>query len=204
MMSPPLLASCPLLKSLMKRDPDPRVRRRAHALLLVAEGRPLSRIAQLFQTAPHRIRAWRTQFLARGRAGLLDAPRPGRPPKLSPADLRYLEEALGRPPQDYGLLNTVWTVRDLGALLAHRHGVRVSTATLHRALLHLGYRHRRPRHDLQHRQDPQAVAGTRQVLDWLKKNAPHILEGFDWSMWMNVKSTSTLGWRRSGRSGGTP
>jgi transposase len=202
-MSSTLPSSRPLLKSLMRRDPNPRVRRRAHALLLLAEGRSLRHIAQLFKTAPHRVRVWRTHFLARGRAGLLDAPRPGRPPKLSPAALRCLEEALGRTPQDYGLVNTVWTVRDLGALLAHQHGVQVSTATLHRALLTLGYRHRRPRHDLKHRQDPQAVAGTRQVLDWLKKNAPHILEGFDWSMWMNVKSTSTLGWRRSGRSGAT-
>jgi transposase len=201
MMSRPLPSSRPLLKSLMKRDPDPRVRRRAHALLLVAEGRPLSRIAQLFQTAPHRVRTWRTQFLARGRAGLLDAPRPGRPPKLNPAALCFLEEALGRSPQDYGLLGTVWTVRDLGALLAHQHGVRVSTATLHRALLHLGYRHRRPRHDLRHRQEPQAVAAARQVLDWLKKNAPRVLVGFDWSTWTNAKSTSIPGWQKCGKSG---
>jgi transposase len=200
-MSPAIASSRPALKRLMKRDPDPRVRRRAHALLLVAEGRPLSRIAQLFQTAPHRVRAWRTQFLARGRAGLLDAPRPGRPPKLSPAVLRCLEEALGRSPHDYGLWSTVWTIRDLGALLAHQHGVQVSTATLHRALLNLGYRHRRPRHDLLHRQDPPAVAAARQVLDWLKNNAPRLLEGFDWSMWTNAKSTSIPGWRKSGKSG---
>jgi transposase len=200
-MSPTLPSSRPLLKSLMKRDPDPRVRRRAHALLLAAEGRPLSRIAQLFQTAPHRVRAGRTRFLTRGRAGLLDAPRPGRPPKLSPAALGFLEEALCRSPHDYGLLSTVWTIRDLGALLAHHRGVRVSTATLHRALWHLGYRHRRPRHDLRHRQDPQAVAAARQVLDWLKKNAPQVLVGFDWSMWTNAKSTSIPGWRKCGKSG---
>lgn len=200
-MSPTLPSSRPLLKSLMKRDPDPRVRRRAHALLLAAEGRPLSRIAQLFQTAPHRLRAWRTQFLARGRAGLVDAPRPGRPPKLKPAALGFLEEALCRSPQDYGLLSTVWTIRDLRALLLHQHGVQVSTATLHRAVLHLGYRHRRPRHDLRHRQDAQAVAAARHVLDWLKKNAPQVLVGFDWSMWTNAKSTSILGWQKSGKSG---
>jgi transposase len=196
-----LPSSRPVLKGLMKHDPDPRVRRRAHALLLVAEGQPLVRVAHLFQTAPHRIRAWRTQFLARGRVGLVDAPRRGRPPKLGQAALALLEEALIRPPQDYGFLGTVWSVRDLGALLAHHHGVRVSTATVHRALLARGYRFRRPRHDLKHRQDPQAVAAARQALDWLKKNAPHLLAGFDWSMWTNVRSTSMPGWRRSGRNG---
>jgi transposase len=200
-MSPTLPSSRPLLKRLMRRDPDPRVRRRAHALLLVAEGQPLSRIAQLFQTAPHRIRAWRTRVLARGRAGLLDAPRPGRPPKLSPAALCFLEEALCRSPQDHGLLSTVWTIRDLGALLAQQHGVRVSTATPHRALWHLGYRHRRPRHDLRHRQDLQAVAAARQVLDWLKKRAPHLVQGFDWSMWTHAKSISIPAWQKRGKSG---
>lgn len=197
-----LPSSRPVLKGLMKHDPDPRVRRRAHALLVAAEGQPLVRVAHLFQTAPHRIRAWRTQFLARGRAGLVDAPRRGRPPKLSLAALALLAEALTKPPQDYGFLSTVWSVRDLGVLLAHHHGVRVSTATVHRALLAQGYRFRRPRHDLKHRQDPQAVAAARQVLDWLKKNAPHLLAGFDWSMWTNVRSTSMPGWRRSGRNGG--
>jgi transposase len=204
MMSPPLSSSRPTLRRLMKRDPDPRVRRRAHALLLVSQGQPLSHIARLFQTAPHRVRAWRRRFLARGRTGLVDAPRPGRPPKLDPTALRFLEEALGRSPQDYGLLSAVWTVRDLAALLASQCGVTVAPATVHRALLAQGYRHRRPRHDLRHRQDPLAVAAARHVLDWLKKRAPYILEGFDWSMWTNVKSTSTPGWQRSGRNGAIP
>jgi transposase len=203
-MLPRSTASCRRLRRLMSSDPAPRVRRRAHALLLMAEGQPLSRVARLFHTAPHRLRAWRAQFLARGRSGLVDAPRPGRPPKLDATALGFLAEALSRSPYDYGLLGTVWTIRDLSALLAHRYGVTVSPATVHRALLAQGYRHRRPRHDLRHRQDPQAVAAARQVLDWLKKRAPQILVGFDWSMWTNVKSTSTLGWRRSGRSGASP
>ena len=197
-------ASRPVLTRLTKRDPDPRVRRRAHALLLVAAGQPLARVARLFQTAPHRIRAWRTQFLARGRAGLLDAPRPGRPPKLTPGARAFLEEALSRSPHDYGLLSPVWTIRDLSTLLAHRQGVRASPATVHRALLAQGYRHRRPRPDLRHRQDPEAVIAARQVLDWLKKSAPQILEGFDWSTWTNVKFISIPGWRRSGRNEDAP
>jgi transposase len=197
-------SSHPALARLVARDPNPRVRRRAHALLLVAEGQPLSRVARLFHTAPHRIRIWRAQFQTRGRAGLVDAPRPGRPPKLNTAALGFLEEALSRSPHDYGLFSTVWTVRDLRALLAQRHGVTVAPATVHRALLARGYRHRRPRHDLRHRQDPQAVAAARQVLEWLKKRAPQVLEGFDWSTWTSAKSTSTPAWRRFGSSGGTP
>jgi hypothetical protein len=41
-MPPTLPSSSHALTGLMKHDPDPRVHRRAHALLLVAEGQPLS------------------------------------------------------------------------------------------------------------------------------------------------------------------
>jgi hypothetical protein len=102
----------------------------------VAEGQPLAHVARLLHTAPHRIRAWRMHLLARGRAGLVDAPRLGQPPKLSPAALALLEEALTKSPQAYGFLSTVWTVRALGALLAYRHGVQVYTTAVHRPCWH--------------------------------------------------------------------
>jgi hypothetical protein len=61
-----------------------------------------------------------------------------------------IEEALAKSPQAYGLLGTVWNVRELGALLAHWYGVKVSMATVHWAVLELGYRYCRPQHDLTH------------------------------------------------------
>ncbi len=36
------------LQHMLKTDPDPRVRRRAHALLLVGEGQTPARVARLF------------------------------------------------------------------------------------------------------------------------------------------------------------
>jgi hypothetical protein len=51
-MPPTLPSSRHVLAGLMRHDPDPRVRRRAHALLLVAEGRSLGHVARLFHTAP--------------------------------------------------------------------------------------------------------------------------------------------------------
>ena len=39
------------VQHLMKTDPDPRVRRRAHALLLVGEGQTPASVARLFHTA---------------------------------------------------------------------------------------------------------------------------------------------------------
>ena len=54
-----------------KSNPDLRIRHRAQALLLVAEGHTESEVAQLFQTARHRIRAWKNSSLPKaGRQGL--------------------------------------------------------------------------------------------------------------------------------------
>lgn len=85
---------------------DPRVRHRAQALLLVAQGQSVSAVARLFATAGQCMRTWRERLLAEGRTGLLDRPRRGRSPKLGEDDLAFLRQALERSPQDYGLL--VW------------------------------------------------------------------------------------------------
>jgi hypothetical protein len=48
--------------------------------------------------------------------------------------------------------------------------VEASVYTFHRAVQALGFRYRRPRHDLTHRQDAQAIGAAQRVLDWLQKN----------------------------------
>ena len=186
------------LRHLTRTDPDPRVRRRAHALLLLTEGHSVVAVARLFETAPHRVRAWRSRFLASGRQGLADEPRSGRPPKLDATALAFLGEALEAGPQVYGLPVTIWSIRDLRAVLAHRLGVRVCATTVHRAVQRLGYRYRRPRHDLTHRQDHEAVAATTEVLVWLRKKALTPPAHFASSTWMSAKSTVLPGWRKSG------
>jgi len=190
------------LRHLTRTDPDPRVRRRAHALLLLTEGHSVVAVARLFETAPHRVRAWRSRFLASGRQGLADEPRSGRPPKLDATALAFLGEALEAGPQVYGLPVTIWSIRDLRAVLAHRLGVRVCATTVHRAVQRLGYRYRRPRHDLTHRQDHEAVAATTEVLVWLRKKALTPPAHFASSTWMSAKSTAIPGWRKSGGNEG--
>lgn len=190
------------LRHLMRTDPDPRVRHRAHALLLVAQGQSVAAVARLFGTAGHRVRAWRTRLLAEGRAGLVDRARHGRPPKLGEADLAFVQDALERGPQSYGLPITIWNLRDLQALVERERGVAVSVDTMHRVVQALGYRYRRPRHDLTHRQDAEAVAAAKRVLDWLEKKAVLSPNDAIWSTWTNVRSTPTPIWQRSGAARG--
>ena len=200
-MSPALAQYADVLRSLTRTDPDPRVRRRAHALLLVAEGHPGAAVARLFETGPNRVRAWRARFLAGGRRGLADEPRTGRPPKLDAAALAFLVEALETGPQAYGLPVTVWSVRDLREVLVARLGIRVCPATVHRAVQRLGYRYRRPRHDLRHRRDGEAVAAAEEALAWLRKKAPTPPASSASSTWTRARSTVTPAWRRCGSDG---
>jgi transposase len=170
--------------------------------LQVAQGDAVVRVATAFGTAAHRVRTWRDRFLDRGREGLVDKPRAGRPPKLGPAQLALLDEALTQGPQAYGWPVTLWSIRDLCALVGQQCGVQVSVSTVHRAVPRLGYRYRRPRHDLRHRQDREAVASAKEVLAWLGK----ALSPMDFTSFMatNVRSTGTPGWRRCGSGAASP
>jgi transposase len=182
------------LRRLVKTAPDRRACRRAQAVLMLAQGAPVVGVARWFRTAPHRVRAWRAWFLEGGRDRLADAPRRGRPPKLGPDDLAFLDEALQRGPAGYGWPVTVWSIRDLRELLRLRRRVTVSVFTVHRAVWGLGYRYRRPRHDLRHRQDAAAVASAREALAWLgKRPAPDAGRPAPsaWSIWTSARSTAT-------------
>ena len=191
------------LHHVIKTDPDPRVRRRAQALLWVAAGHSQASAARLLETSAYRVHVWQQRFDALGRAGLVDRPRGGRPHALSEADRALLAEALDRGPQAYGVPVTIWSIRDLHALLQRERGVQVSVDTVHRAVQAMGYRYRRPRHDLTHRQNAEAVAAAKQVLDWLQKKRLLSPDDSIWSTWTSVKSTRTPTWQRSGGAKGT-
>jgi transposase len=185
------------LRCLTRTDPDPRVRHRADALLVLAHGRTVEETARVLGCCPKRIRVWRRRFLAEGRTGLADRPRSGRPPQLDARARAELETALAASPLAYAYPVTTWTVADLADLLKQR-GWTVSRVTVSRTLQKMGYRYRRPRHDLTHRQDAEAVASAKHVLAELQKRGR--LPGLDFglSTWMSATCTLTPTWQRSG------
>lgn len=203
MTRPDLAPHTATLVTLTRTDPDPRVRHRADALVLVADGLTLTAAAALVHTSDSRVRAWRDRFLAEGRDGLADRPRRGRPGKLDAAADQTLGDLLTRSPLDAGYPVTTWIVADLTDALARR-GWPVSTATVHRALHRLGYRYRRPKHDLTHRQDPEAVASARHALAELQKRGLLPRPGSASSTSMSANSPPIPTWRRSGSPVGSP
>src|SRR5712692_1992760 len=91
---------------------------RARALLLLAEGLSLRRIRAQTGMSPRRIRAWKQNWQQKGLDGLLDAPRPGRPKKLTAAREAAILAATQQPPP--GAV-THWSTRRLARRLGVSH-----------------------------------------------------------------------------------
>ena len=126
---------------------DARLYRRIEAVLLVAEGQPISEAARHVRATRFSVRGWIERYLAaHGADALADRPRPGRPhsaPRLTP---RLLAAALARDPRGCGYQATSWTVPLLRQYLHRRHGIAVSARTLRRRLHEADYRWKRPRY----------------------------------------------------------
>ena len=88
--------------------------RRARVLLLLAAGLSLRRIRAQTGMSPRRIRAWKQHLQEKGLDGLLDAPRRGRPKKLTAAREASILAATVQPPQ--GAV-THWSTRRLARRL---------------------------------------------------------------------------------------
>jgi len=143
---------------LHQRDLPPRQRERLEMVKAVWLGADIAAIAQWSGRTPRTVRRWLAAFREGGVMALAGAPIPGRPPKADAAYLAALEQAVDTPPRSLGLPFDIWSSRRLSAYLAETTGVRIAPGWL-RVLLH---RQRfacgRPKHTLDHLQDPAEVA----------------------------------------------
>jgi transposase len=131
-----------------------RVSERVHMVLLSDRRYPVPQIAAIFACDEATVRTWLARFEAAGIDGLRDRPRSGRPPKADAAAQAALGRAVDQAPSAGGYLAGYWTLAMLAAHLAAVAGVALGASTVRRALRGLGYRWRRPRHEL--RRDPEA------------------------------------------------
>jgi len=109
---------------------------RARIVLLAADGVPGKQIAARVGCAEPTVVMWRSRFAERGLAGLIDAPRSGKPATI-PQSVRdeILSITLTEPPVELGI--THWSSRLLADRL-RREGKPVSHATVARVWKHFG------------------------------------------------------------------
>ena len=131
--------------------------RRMLAIALAMEGVDRTTAARSCGMDRQTLRDWVHRYNAEGVAGLRDRPRPGRPPRLSEAEVEALVEIVEAGPdvERDGVVR--WRCADLTGVIADRFGVRLSERSVGRVLNDHGYVRLKPRP--QHpKADPEAQA----------------------------------------------
>ena len=142
------------LLDLYRHAKDPQLSRRAHILLLLAEGYTWATIAAVLFVSTSTIARWQQRFRDAGLDGLVGQ-RPGRRPGwFSYAAVLVVRWVRESTPRSWGLLRSRWTCATAAFVLATYFHLAVSRETVRRWLHQADLVWRRPRPVLR-RQDPQ-------------------------------------------------
>ena len=141
------------LLRLYRRSPDPRVRPRAHVLLLLADGHTWETTAAVLYTSSSTIARWQRRFWAGGLAAVCGRGS-DRPPRAGPWAAVAVAWVLCLPPAAFGLARSRWCCEAVAVVLWEERGVPVSRETVRRWLRTAGLVWRRPRPVLRPR-DPE-------------------------------------------------
>ena len=144
------------LQKILRRSPCPRARLRAQMILLSHQGDSLQEIASITHQSDETVRRWLHRFQQRGCPGLRQAPRSGRPPKITPAVTQLLRQWAQLCPRELDVQRPTWTTANLARLVQRRLGVRVTPECIRQHLHRLDFVCRRPTWTVKHlaRQQP--------------------------------------------------
>jgi transposase len=135
---------------------------RIRAVQQIQAGAHPEAIAEALGLARSTVFAWVAKYRDGGLDALRARPVPGRPPKLSDAQLQRLYTLIvGTDPRQLGFRFALWTRAMVAELIGRQFGVRLSVARVGRLLRTLGLSPQRPLYRALE-QDPQAVARWRQ------------------------------------------
>ncbi len=118
--------------------------RRMEAARLLRQGLSQSEVARAVGVHRQSVSRWARELEQSGMRGLRKAKYSGRPPKLSPAQLRELERALKRGPEACGFATGLWTASRVRDLIEYRTGVRYHEDHVWRILRKLNWSCQRP------------------------------------------------------------
>lgn len=118
--------------------------RRRRAGELYEEGYSQAEVARRVKVSRTTSMRWYRAWEKSGSEGLRLAPRRGRPPKLTSAQLREVESALLRGPQAAGWSTDLWTLPRVAELIQDLTGVRYHPGHVWRVLRGMGWSLQRP------------------------------------------------------------
>ena len=135
------------LDTMLKQTKEARIFRRAQAVREVVAGHYVSAVSATFHFTNSALRKWVQRFAQQGPQGLLDRPRPGRPPKVTCALEQHLNRLIDQDPLQQGALASQWSCRALATVLAQQTGVQLGRESV-RGMLKKRYKllssHRAP------------------------------------------------------------
>jgi transposase len=140
-----------------------RVRTRAQMVLLNAEqGMKATQIAGLVRDSERTVQRWLHRYQAEGVQGLYDAPRSGKPGKVTQAYKDKLLESVRLRPRALGLDFSLWTLERLSDYLAEQTGIRISDEAVRLHLKAGGIVLSRPQHQISS-PDPEYLVKKRRL-----------------------------------------
>ena len=151
------------LQDEIRRSDESRYDHRLHGVLLVAQGLTCPEVGRLLGDAPRTVEYWVNNFEQRGLAGLREGDRPGRPRRMSEAQVQEIDAILRKMPRQVGLSGNLWDGKTLAAWIDRQYGVRLGVRQCQRMFRQLGFRLRKPR---------PAIAQANPELQRLHKKTP--------------------------------
>lgn len=145
------------LQTYLSRARDAKYADRLRAVLWSEGRKSVTQIAELLGKHPSTVQRWLHDYQRFGAQGLRPGHSPGRPRLIDADGEECLRQAVLTHPRDLGHRFSRWTTTTLAAhLFLHLH-VRVSPASVRRALHRLQHAYKRPKLSLRHRQSRAAV-----------------------------------------------
>src|SRR4029453_1729451 len=106
----------PTLDTFLKQTKEARLFRRAQAVREVVQGQRLQTVSDSLHFTYSALRKWTHRFSHQGVPGLLDRPRPGRPPKVTCALAHHLDRLVDQDPLQPGSPPSQWSFQKLPAV----------------------------------------------------------------------------------------
>jgi transposase len=133
------------LQQEIQRSEESRYDHRLHGVLLVAQGMTCPEVGRLLGDAPRTVEYWVRRFEEKGLAGLTEGERPGRPPRLSAAQVEDVNRVLRGKPSDAGMRANLWDGKTLAAWIEKKYAIQLGVRQCQRLFRQFGFRLRKPR-----------------------------------------------------------
>jgi transposase len=153
-----------------ERDGAYRVARRLRAVVLNAEGRTSSQLADILKAPRSKVSEWLANYEAYGVEGLLEGYRPGRPGQLTAEQREQLADILDSGPVAYGLDTGIWTSPMIAWVMEQEFAVHYHPGHVRRLLHAMDFSVQRPRRVLARADATEQDRWHRHTYPNLKKN----------------------------------